>query len=250
MSKQTILFDMDDTLIYCNKFFDSVIDRFADQMKTWFQGYPLSVEELKRKQAQIDLERVMLNGFSPDHFPQSFVDTYEYYSELTGRPKSQEEIGRLLALGSSVYSHSIEPYAHMEETLNELQENGHTLHLYTGGDPAIQMRKVTEAGLDRYFGDRIHITRHKNAEFLNGLIRGYGLDRRNTWMIGNSLRTDILPALKNGIHAIFMPAEREWAYNQVEVDVKPSGAYFTLTSLNQIPKTIHGYTLSKYASGS
>ncbi len=51
----------------------------------------------------------MLNGFSPDHFPQSFVDTYEYYSELTGRPKSQEEIGRLLALGSSVYSHSIEP---------------------------------------------------------------------------------------------------------------------------------------------
>lgn len=56
----------------------------------------------------------------------------------------------------------------MEETLNELQENGHTLHLYTGGDPAIQMRKVTEAGLDRYFGDRIHITRHKNAEFLNG----------------------------------------------------------------------------------
>lgn len=250
MSKQTILFDMDDTLIYCNKFFDLVIDQFADQMETWFHGYPFSLEELKKKQAQIDLERVILNGFSPDHFPQSFVDTYEYYSDMTGRAKSQEEIERLRALGSSVYGHSIEPYAHMEETLSELQADGHMLHLYTGGDPAIQMRKVTEAGLERYFADRIHITRHKNVEFLNGLIRSHGFDRKNTWMIGNSLRTDILPALKNGIHAIFMPVEREWEYNQIEIDVKPAGAYFTLTSLSQIPETIRRYTLSKYASGS
>ncbi len=161
MTKQIILFDMDDTLIYCNKFFDLVMEQFADQMEAWFHGYKLSIDEVKKKQAEIDLERVLVEGFSPDHFPQSFVDTYDYYSDLTGRHKSEAEIERLMELGASVYGHSIEPYPYMEETLRTLTAEGHELHLYTGGDPAIQMRKVKEAGLERYFAARIHITRHK-----------------------------------------------------------------------------------------
>ncbi|UUZ92181.1 HAD family hydrolase [Paenibacillus sp. P25] len=249
MMQQTILFDMDDTLIYCNKFFDLVIDQFADQMEAWFHGYHLSIDEVKKKQAVIDLERVVASGFAPDHFPQSFMDTYEYYCNLTGRRTDPAELQRLRELGASVYGHSIEPYPYMEETLTQLQADGHDLHLYTGGDPTIQMRKVTEAGLERFFGDRIHITRHKNAEFLDGLIRSQGLDRHRTWMIGNSLRTDIIPALKNGIHAIFMPAEQEWSYNQVEVDVEPQGAYFTLSSLRLIPETIRSFTNKSFASG-
>ncbi|MFB0843864.1 HAD family hydrolase [Paenibacillus oleatilyticus] len=248
--QQTILFDMDDTLLYCNKFFDMVIDQFADQMEAWFHGYHLSIGEIKKKQSEIDLERVLVSGFAPDHFPQSFVDTYEYYTDLTGRSKNEVEVKRLIELGASVYGHSIEPYPYMEETLRMLQEDGHMLHLYTGGDPTVQMRKVKEAGLERFFGNRIYVTRHKNAEYLDGLIRANGFDRNNTWMIGNSLRTDIIPALKAGIHAIFMPAELEWAYNQVEVDVEPAGAYFTLSSLRYIPETIRDYTAAKIAAGS
>ncbi|MEK8128105.1 HAD family hydrolase [Paenibacillus filicis] len=241
MTKQTILFDMDDTLIYCNKFFDMVMDQFADQMEAWFHGYHLSIEEVKKKQAELDLSRVLVSGFSPSHFPESFVETYEYYSDLTGRIKSTAEIERLTELGSSVYGHSIEPYPYMEETLRALTLEGHELHLYTGGDPAVQMRKVKEAGLERFFHDRIHITRHKNTEFLEGILTSSGLDRSRTWMIGNSLRTDIIPALTCGIHAIFMPAELEWSYNQVEVDVEPAGAYFTLSSLHLIPEAIRSY---------
>lgn len=249
MKKQTILFDMDDTLIHCNKFFDLVIEQFADQMETWFHGYHLSMEEVKKKQAQIDLDRVLASGFAPDHFPHSFVETYEFYCDLTGRAPLPDEIERLMELGASVYGHSIEPYPYMEETLERLLAAGHELHLYTGGDPAIQMRKVTEAQLEKYFGDNIHVTRHKNIEFLEQLLMSKALDRRNTWMIGNSLRTDVIPALKAGIHAIFMPAELEWSYNQVEVDVEPQGAFFTLPSLQLIPDTIHGYAGGAFAPG-
>ncbi|SDE30474.1 putative hydrolase of the HAD superfamily [Paenibacillus sp. UNCCL117] len=241
MIKQTILFDMDDTLIHCNKFFDMVIDQFADQMEAWFHGYHLSISEVKKKQAELDLNRVLASGFSPSHFPESFVETYDYYSDLTGRRKTQAEIERLTELGSSVYGHSIEPYPYMEQTLKTLAAEGHELHLYTGGDPAVQMRKIKEAGLERFFADRIHITRHKNTEFLEGILSNNGMDRSRTWMIGNSLRTDMIPALTCGIHAIFMPAELEWSYNEVEVTVQPSGAYFTLSSLHLIPETIKGY---------
>ncbi|MCZ8515687.1 HAD family hydrolase [Paenibacillus filicis] len=249
MNQQTILFDMDDTLLYCNKYFDLVIDQFADQMETWFHGYHLSIGEVKKKQAEIDLRQVIASGFAPDHFPRSFAETYEYYCNLTGRPTHPDELNRLMELGASVYMHSIEPYPFMEETLRELKEEGHDLHLYTGGEPAIQLRKVKEARLERYFGDQVHITRHKNAEFMEGLIRSQGFDRRRTWMIGNSLRTDIIPALTCGIHAIFMPAEQEWSYNQVEVDVEPQGAYLTLSSLSLIPAAIRDYTGSSYAAG-
>ncbi|WP_019534744.1 HAD family hydrolase [Paenibacillus ginsengihumi] len=248
MKPQTILFDLDDTLIYCNKFFDMVIEQFADQMEAWFHGYGLSMDEVKKKQAEIDLGRVMAEGFSPEHFPRSFVDTYEHYANLTGRAKDPEEVARLAELGRSVYGHQIEPYPYMEETLEELRRHGHELRLYTGGDPAIQMRKVKEAGLERFFGDRIHVTRHKTSSFMDQLIRMCGLDRKATWMIGNSLRTDIVPALENGLHAIFMPAEREWSYNMVEVEVKPAGAYFTLPSLRLIPETIHSYISGACAS--
>lgn len=242
MMKQTILFDLDDTLIHCNKFFDLVIEQFADQMETMFHGYQLSGEEIKKKQSEIDLERVMVSGFEPDHFPHSFVDTYDYYTDLTGRIRDQDEVEFLLDLGASVYGHGIEPYPSMEETLRQLQADGHELHLYTGGDPSIQLRKVTEAGLEEYFDDRIHVTRHKNSEYLDGIIRAYRFDRKSTWMIGNSLRTDIIPALNCGIHAIYMPAQLEWAYNQVEVDVEPSGAFLTLDHLKQIPPSIRAYT--------
>lgn len=244
MKPQTILFDLDDTLLYCNKFFDLVMDQFADQMEMWFHGYHLSIAEVKKKQAELDLQQVLVSGFSPSHFPQSFVDTYDYYCDLLGRPRQESEVRALIELGDSVYGHDIEPYAHMEETLLELQAAGHELHLYTGGDPAIQMRKVTEAGLARFFGDRIYVTRHKTTEYLDGLLRANRFDRSSTWMIGNSLRTDIMPALENGIHAIFMPAQQEWSFNQVEVTAVPAGAYLTLSSLKEIPEAIKNYVES------
>lgn len=248
MNKQTILFDMDDTLLYCNKFFDLVVEQFADLMEMWFHSFHIPMDEIKKKQADIDLQRVEQSGFAPDHFPQSFIDTYEFYSDLTGRLKSEAEILQLMELGRSVYGHDIEPYPFMYETLTKLTEEGHELHLYTGGEPQVQMRKVTEAGLERYFADRIHITRHKTTEYLESIIRNNQLDRKVTWMIGNSLRTDITPALKNGIHAIFMPALQEWAFNNVKIDTEPQGAFLTLSSLAEIPDAIRGY-LENAATG-
>ncbi|TDF93860.1 HAD family hydrolase [Paenibacillus piri] len=242
MSKQTILFDLDDTLIHCNKYFDLVVEQFADQMEMWFHTYSIPLADIKNKQAEIDLARVLVSGFAPDHFPQSFVDAYDYFSEMTGRSKTTYEIEQLIELGRGVYGHAIEPYPYMMETLTKLETEGHVLHLYTGGDPVIQMRKVTEAGLLPFFSDRIHVARHKTVEFLEALIGNYGLNRTSTWMIGNSLRTDVTPALKAGIHSIFMPALQEWSFNNVEIDAEPQGAFITLNSLLDIPDAIRNYT--------
>ncbi|WP_068777006.1 HAD family hydrolase [Paenibacillus sp. FJAT-26967] len=240
--RQTILFDLDDTLIHCNKYFNVVIQQFVDTMLTWFAGHGLTEEAIKQKQLDLDLAGVEVHGFKAEQFPQSFIETYHYYCDTFGIRARTENERWLSQLGHSVYAHSIEPYPNMEPTLQSLTEQGHELFLYTGGDATIQMRKVEEAGLNRYFGERIFVALHKTREFMETLIHTQDFERSRTWMIGNSVRTDVMPALESGIHAIYIPAQLEWKYNVVDITATPKGAFFTLPSLAEVPKIISDYT--------
>ncbi|MBD2869781.1 HAD family hydrolase [Paenibacillus arenilitoris] len=240
--KQQILFDLDDTLIHCNKYFYLVIDQFIDSMTTWFAGHSLVTPQAVRdKQMEIDIACVAVSGFKSEHFPQSFVDTYAYFSHLTGRKRAPSEESFLWKLGLSVYEHDTEPYPNMEQTLFALADAGHELHLYTGGELPIQRRKIERLKLERYFDTRIYIRRLKNNDALEGILSAGSFDRGRTWMIGNSIRTDVVPALTAGIHAIHMRAQTEWQYNVVQIDVEPKGAFFTLDHLKEVPETIRRY---------
>ncbi|MBD3918978.1 HAD hydrolase-like protein [Paenibacillus sp. PR3] len=245
--KQTILFDLDDTLVYCNKYFYLVIEQFSDSMLTWFAGYPeITADIIKNKQTEIDIAGVHVLGFKSDHFPQSFIDTYVYFSDMTGRRRSPVEEDFLWKLGRSVYEHQVEPYPFMESTLNDLAEYGHQLHLYTGGELLIQRRKIDQLNLERYFGSRIYIRRHKNNEALESILHEGDFDRASTWMIGNSIRTDVVPALTAGINAIHMKVDTEWVYNNVEIAVQPQGAFFTLHQLPDVPPAIQRYVQDRH----
>ncbi|GGD63620.1 HAD family hydrolase [Paenibacillus nasutitermitis] len=239
--KQQLLFDLDDTLIHCNRYFYLVIDQFAAAMTTWFRGYSISNERIRSKQTEIDIARVQALGFKSEHFPQSLVDTYRYFSELTGRARSVIEEDQLWKLGRSVYEQVVEPYPFMEETLDALATSGHELHLYTGGEILIQERKIRQLQLERYFDTRIYVRSHKNMDAMESILSEGRFDRDSTWMIGNSMRTDVIPALTSGIHAIHMKSESEWIYNVVGMDVEPKGAFFTLHQLCDVPDKIHGY---------
>ncbi|MDF2927493.1 MAG: family hydrolase [Paenibacillaceae bacterium] len=238
MTPQTILFDLDDTLIHCNKYFDAVLDQFADLLGTWFASHKLATETIKQKQLEIDIAGVNLHGFTMDHFPISFVETYRYFSDVLGRSKNAGEEEHLLTLGQSVYQLEVEPYPGMIETLDKLQEEGHLLYLYTGGVVAHQHKKIKSVQLDRYFGDRVFVRQHKTAEALEEIVSSNGFDRSLTWMIGNSMRTDVMPAIKAGINCIHIPAFVEWEYNIIEITEVPRGRFLKLGSLGEVPAAI------------
>jgi|GEM_PF-133851 putative hydrolase of the HAD superfamily len=242
MQKQTLIFDLDDTLIHCNKYFIEAIEAFADMLLEWFQDAGLTAREIRDKHQEIELAYVEKEGFVPTHFPQSLVDTYRFYAERFGQTAHREErISQLTQLGMSVYEKEIESYPHMNETLHKLQQDGHLLCLYTGGDALIQQKKIEQIGLRQFFKDRIYIEQHKNSEALARILEREKFDRDTTWMIGNSVRTDIVPALENGIHAIHIPAEKEWSFNIVPVTVEPKGAYLAVRQLKDIPAAIGQY---------
>lgn len=87
----------------------------------------------------------------------------------------------------------------MKETLGSLSDQGHELFLYTGGEQNIQTSKVMRMGLDAFFGDRLFISAHKTTDVLESILTKQRFNRDKTWMIGNSIRTDVVPALETGI---------------------------------------------------
>jgi putative hydrolase of the HAD superfamily len=237
MSKQNILFNLDDTLAYCNKYFNKAIDLFVNQMTAWFNH--LTAEEIKQKQLELDLASIKEYGLSSKRFPESFVGTYKYFCDLAGREKKTSEIDDVRELGFKVFKTPVEPLPFMNETLDKLKEEGHELYLHTGGDEANQWRKITQLELTTYFEHRIFISEYKDTTALSDILKTIKADLKKTWMIGNSLRTDIVPALEKHINAIYIPAETEWKYDVVDVKVHPKGAFFTVDSLRKVPDVIH-----------
>jgi putative hydrolase of the HAD superfamily len=239
--RQTICFDLDDTLVHCNKYFADILQRFVKQMKRWFPD--LTDREIRDKQTECDLAGIAVHGLVKERFPLSLVEAYEYFSARVGRRPKEEERERLVRLGSEVYDRPVEPYPHMRETLDRLARDGHRLCLFTGGDPEIQLRKVEQLDLKPFFGERIFVARHKNTAAFRTVLDSLAADPRETWMIGNSARTDIIPALACGAHAIHIPAETkwEWAYNHADIDIEPSGAFLRLATLKEVPEAIYAY---------
>jgi putative hydrolase of the HAD superfamily len=246
MTKQLILFDLDDTLVHCNIYFEQTLQQFTASMVEIFGSDKMNSDEIRKKQQEIDLKGVEKLGFTLDHFPQSLVETYHYISAVYGTNPDIAVESIVRELGERVYFLEIEAYPDMVETLNTLKNQGHTLFLYTGGVAEVQFRKVQKLGLDYFFENRIHVARHKTIEEMDRLLTRIHADRSNTWMIGNSLRTDIVPALESKIHAIFIPADNEWNYNIVEVKSEPAGAYLTISKLAEVPAAITNYLRSKY----
>jgi len=239
MSKQTIIFDLDDTLIHCNKYFGIVIEQFLDRMLALFPD--LERMAIRGRLMEIDLASVAVNGLTTEHLPESFVATYKLFLQERGAEVDNRTVEELHRLGLSVFSIPVEPLPQMVETLERLRDEGHSLVLHTGGEESNQYRKITQLELSAYFDTRIFISKHKDTAALRRIVEQLQLDPSDTWMIGNSLRTDVLPGLTVGVNVIHIPAEDEWEYNNIDLDIKPQGAFLTLRSLVDIPDAIRAY---------
>ncbi|MNB70678.1 dUMP phosphatase [compost metagenome] len=245
---QQVIFDLDDTLVHCNKYFDLILGQYFELMGEWFKSEGATTEEMRRKQVEIDVETVSTKGLASDNFPKSLIATYRYFCTKYGRPADRFHEEQLMKLGLSVYDQEIEAYPGMVETLDSMKQDGHELHLYTGGDHAIQRRKIEQMKLDLYFQDRIYIRQHKNVEALEAILQGGNFTRERTWMIGNSLRTDVQPAVTAGIKSIYLKQKNEWLYNMIELQRDMQQAVITIGSIHEAVHVIRGASLHRNSS--
>ncbi|MGZ4111612.1 MAG: HAD family hydrolase [Tumebacillaceae bacterium] len=241
--KQHLLFDLDDTLIHCNRFFNEAREEFITAMCLYFREYDIDRKMIDDTQQHIDLTGIEQHGLGKHRFPDSLVATYRLMCDKFHKEPRKHEEDELLAIGYGVYTKPIELYPHAHDTLQHLQNEGHELYLYTGGDMEIQTGKVVRAGLEDIFPHhRRFISEHKNRSVLADIIKANALQHEHTWMIGNSARNDIRPALEEGIHAIHLPDMGGWSFDQADLNVPLRGRFYTLETIRRVPDVIREHT--------
>ncbi|MCA9835006.1 MAG: HAD family hydrolase [Thermomicrobiales bacterium] len=219
---QTLIFDADDTLWECNKYFEDAIHEFID----FLHHEHLSPEEVR---LVIDkFERV--NGYGAQAFAQSLVETYRELA--TENDPGDEE--RVRALGLRILDTNMETIPGVEETLRALLPR-HQLLLCTKGDEEEQILKIRRSPLADYFEYHI-VVEDKTVETYQEIVESFALDAKTSWMIGNSLKSDIYPALEAGINAIYVPNPHTWHMEHLAFDRADhwSGAWLEIERIEEL----------------
>ena len=205
---QTLIFDADDTLWECNKYFEQAIHRFIDFLK----AEHLSGEEIRRVLDTFERK----NGYGAVAFAKSLVETYRELA-TENDPGDEAMIERL---GLSILDEHMETIDGVAETLEALKPH-HTLYLFTKGDDEEQRLKISRSPLASEFAAHI-IEPDKTPQTYRDIVATYDLDATRTWMIGNSLRSDIQPALAAGINAAYIPNPHTWHMEHLEFEHEAS----------------------------
>ena len=209
--KPAFIVDADDTLWETETFYQRAISDFGDLMAT----LDFDRAEAKRTLDVVERERVLLTGYGPQAFAQNMVVAYERLCENQRRPAVQDVAARVLEIGQTVVEFPINLLEGVAETLPWLAAR-FRLFLLTKGDRAAQEDKLNRSGLAHFF-EAVHIVPEKDARVLRELIARHGLAPQQTWMVGNSPRSDINPALEAGIRAVHIPHTCTWVWEQAEL---------------------------------
>jgi len=210
--RQNLIVDADDTLWENNIYFESAFDDFCD----FLAHSRLSPVEVRAVLDEIETVNSKAHGYGTVNFARNLT---ECYHKLVEREVRAEDLPRIMSFTEQILQHPIEIIPGVEETLEYLSGR-HSLTLFTKGDPEEQKLKLDRSGLGIYFGHTA-IVKEKDARSYAALIRERALDAAHTWMIGNSPKSDVNPALEAGIHAVFVPHERTWVLEKEELREGP-----------------------------
>jgi len=204
----TLLIDADDTLWENNIYFDEIVSRYVEMVGR--HGCP--ADRARAKLLEIERQRTKRFGYGIDNFRLSLVSACQQL--LDGRDY-HHELTTFDELCSGLRRRAITLLPEVDETLRGLAGR-HRLILLTKGDPDDQMGKVARSGLRTRFHE-VDVVAEKNVETYHDVIRRHGVDRSRAWMIGNSPKSDILPALEAGLRTVFIPHAATWALELQEL---------------------------------
>jgi putative hydrolase of the HAD superfamily len=206
---QTLLIDADDTLWENNVYFERAIANFI----SFLEHKELTPEEVRAVLNDVERGCIVSHGYGLNSFVEALVQTFERVSVEPLTPSLRETIH---GFARTIAEHPVEIISGVQDTLGYLH-NKHHLILVTKGNFTEQTGKVERSGLKSHFV-AIEVVPEKNKPTYEGLVQKYGLVRDTTWMIGNSPRSDINPALAAGLNAIFIPHAQTWVLEHEEID--------------------------------
>jgi putative hydrolase of the HAD superfamily len=213
VSRQTLLIDADDTLWENNVYFERAIAQFI----SFLNHHEFSAEQVRGVLNEVEREAIVTHGYGLHSFSHSLVRTFE---RLSPRPVTPELHGQIVGFTRDIENHAIEMLPEVPQTLEYLRGR-HRLILVTKGAREEQSGKIERSGLKKYFA-ATEIVPEKNPATYHMLAEKYDFVHNSTWMIGNSPRSDINPALAAGLNAVFVPHGDTWILEHEEVNPAPA----------------------------
>jgi putative hydrolase of the HAD superfamily len=210
MDIKVIAFDADDTLWVNEPYFQNTEKKFCSLLEEFLPEQDLSRELLK-----IEIENLALYGYGIKGYILSMIETA---LKVTDNTITNEAIERIIGYGKELLNEPIELLDNVEEVLKALQGQ-YRIVVATKGDLLDQERKLKKSGLSHYF-HHIEIMSEKGEEDYLKLIRHLDIRPEEFMMIGNSLKSDVIPVLNIGGHAIHVPYHTTWAHEHVETTLE------------------------------
>ncbi|RWD12773.1 MAG: HAD family hydrolase [Mesorhizobium sp.] len=229
----TIGFDADDTLWQNEQFFRLTEKRFAGLLAEHGEA-----EHISARLLEAERRNLAVYGFGIKGFTLSMIETA---IEISGGRVPGSVVAEILAAGREMLSHPIEPLAHARETVEKLA-GSYRLVLITKGDLFDQERKLAQSGLGDLF-DAVEIVSDKSATTYARIFSRHGDGPEKSMMVGNSLKSDVVPAIDAGGWGVHVPHELTWLLEHVEPP-RAAPRFRQIADLGELPRLIESIVSS------
>jgi len=206
--RQFLIVDADDTLWENNIYFERAFDDFV----RFLDHSSLSSREIRDVLDRIEETNARIHGYGSLNFARNLRQCYERLAEREIRPADLQEV---LGFAERILECPMEVIPGVPETLEYLALR-HDLTLFTKGHVEEQKLKIDRSGLGVFFGHTA-IVKEKDAAAYCSLIAERAMDPARTWMVGNSPKSDINPALEAGLNAVFVPHAHTWVLEKQDI---------------------------------
>jgi len=213
--RQTLLIDADDTLWENNIYFERAIADFI----SFLNHRAYTPEQVRDVLNDVERECIVQHGYGLHSFAHALVDTFERLAVEPLKPALHETIH---GFAHAIAEQPIEIIVGVPETLAYLRDRHHLIVMTKGNIPE-QSGKVERSGLRPYFS-AVEIVAEKDERTYRAIAEKHDLEAPTTWMVGNSPKSDINPALAAGLNAVFVPHDNTWVLEHEEVAQPQSGA--------------------------
>lgn len=216
-------FDADDTLWVNETYFREAEDKFAELLENYETKNKIDQELFKTEIRNLDLYGYGIKGF--------ILSMIECALELSNNEVPQKTLQEMLQLGKEMIARPVEILAGVEQVLGKLK-NSYRLIVLTKGDLLDQERKLERSGLSDYF-HHVEVLSDKKEKNYKDLLKHLQIDEKEFLMIGNSLKSDVLPLVNIGARAVHIPFHTTWQHEEVSENKKREG-YITISKLTDI----------------
>jgi len=211
---QALLIDADDTLWQNNIYFERAIAAFI----SYLNHHEYSPAEVRQALNKAEHDTILTHGYGLSSFSRSLLSCFEH---LSPAPMTEEKQRSIEGFVRTIAEQEIELLPGVAETLADLATR-HQLILMTKGNHAEQSDKIARSGLTSYFY-AVEIPAEKDPATYREVLHRHALSPRTSWMIGNSPKSDINPALAAGLNAVFLFHKDTWILEHAALSPAPEG---------------------------